>query len=293
MHQSIKDMLTRYNCKSSDDYKNALKEIMQEITLLGLWRQKFFDKASFYGGTALRIAHNLDRFSEDMDFTLAKQDLNYDIGKYLKGIEEEFTSYGLNLSSEKRKKTIKTTIDSTFLKANTLEHLLQIEGLKNPASGTNKNELIRIKLEIDINPPLPAGKVETEFLTRPIPFSYQILTLPSLFGGKLHALLCRKYANGRVKGRDFYDFIWYINRNVSPDLDYLKGKLCESGHWKESQNFTKNDLIKLLNNKFDTTNWEQAKKDVTPFIKNNDELLIWSTPFFKSLLKKLEINGAT
>ena len=148
MHQAIKDMLERYTCKTSEDYKNALKEIMQEIALLGLSRQKFFDKAAFYGGTALRIAHGLGRFSEDMDFTLLQNKNSFNITQYLKGIEDEFSSFGLGLSSEKRHKSVETTIDSAFLKANTLEYLLQIEGLNNPASGTNKNELLKIKFEL-------------------------------------------------------------------------------------------------------------------------------------------------
>lgn len=280
-------MLERYNCESSEDYKNALKEILQEIALLGLSRQRFFEKASFYGGTALRIAHGLNRFSEDMDFTLQSPDPNYSLTPYLKGIEEEFASFGLNLKSEKRIKTTETFIDSAFLKANTLEHLLQIEGLKNPGSGTNKNELIKIKLEIDTNPPLPTGEFETAFLTQPIPFSYQILTLPSLFAGKLHAVLCREYKSGRVKGRDYYDFIWYINKNVSPQLSYLKGKLCESDHWNENDALEKSDLKNLLEKKFESTDWEQAKKDVAPFIGHEDEIQVWSTPFFKSLIQRL------
>lgn len=287
MNQAIKEMLERYECKSPSDYKNALKEIMQEIALLGLSRQKFFDKAAFYGGTALRISHGLNRFSEDMDFTLLEEDTSFDISKYLKGIEEEFITYGLKLNSKRIEKSIENSVESAFLKANTLEHLLLIEGLENPASGTNKNELIKIKLEIDTFPPMPMGEYETKFLTLPIPFSYKILTLPSLFGGKLHALLCRKYKGERVKGRDYYDFIWYINKKVSPDLAYLKGKLCESQKWGRDDDFTLADLKALLSEKFDSTNWEQAKKDVAPFLKNNNELEIWSSEFFKSLTERL------
>ena len=128
------------------------------------------------------------------------------------------------------------------MKANTLEHLLIIDGVKSTGSGTNKNDLIKIKLEVDTNPPLPAGEQEVLFLLEPIPFSYRILTLPSLFGGKLHALICREYKGGRIKGRDYYDFIWYISKNVKPDLGYLKGKLCESGIWKIEDEFTLGDL---------------------------------------------------
>jgi Nucleotidyl transferase AbiEii toxin, Type IV TA system len=201
MHPAIMAMLKRYNCKGPTDYKNALKEIMQEIALLGLARQNFFQTAAFYGGTALRIAHGLGRFSEDLDFTLERPDSNFDIAPYLKGIEEEFLAYNLKLVAEKKNKSIDTAVESAFLKANTLEHLLMIKGLENPASGTNHNDLIKIKLEVDTNPAAPQGSIEVLNLLDPIPFSYRTLTLPSLFGGKLHAILCRKYKNGRVKGR--------------------------------------------------------------------------------------------
>lgn len=284
MNSAILQMLGPYGCVTPDEYKNALKEIMQEIALLGLYRQKFFNKAAFYGGTALRIAHQLPRFSEDMDFTLLEASKDFDLTVYLKGIEDEFSSFGLSLSTKKNVKNIESSIDSAFLKANTLEHLLMIDGLSNPASGTSKNETIKIKLEIDTTPSMPMGSLETLYLTLPIPFSYQILSLPSLFGGKLHALLCRDYKSGRVKGRDYYDFIWYRTKKVSPDLAYLKGKLCESGHWDVSREFKERDLKDMLSRKFEAIDWESAKRDVAPFIRDQRELDLWSTNFFKSLI---------
>ncbi|MBL6991725.1 MAG: nucleotidyl transferase AbiEii/AbiGii toxin family protein [Bacteriovoracaceae bacterium] len=284
MNSAILQMLEPYECRTPEDYKNALKEIMQEVVLLGLYRQKFFDKAAFYGGTALRIAHKIRRFSEDMDFTLLRADENFDLSVYLKGIEQEFAAFGLTLTTKKNIKNVETSVDSAFLKANTLEHLLMIDGLPNPGRGTNKNEIIKIKLEIDTTPPIPMGELETLYLTLPIPFSYQILSLPSLFGGKLHALLCRQYKSQRVKGRDYYDFIWYKAKKVAPDLAYLKGKLCESGHWDSKKDFGTAQLKTMLEKKFETTNWESAKKDVAPFIKDQAELEIWSTAFFKSLI---------
>lgn len=287
MHPAIEAMMKRYNCQSASDYKNALKEIMQEIAMLGLSRQNFFHSASFYGGTALRIAYQLGRFSEDLDFTLDKSDPTFDVKTYLKGIEDEFKAFNLKLSTEKKGKSNNTSVDSAFLKANTLEHLLMIEGIKNAGSGTNKNDLIKIKLEIDTNPPEPGGQTEVLYLLEPIPFSYRTLTLPSLFGGKLHALLCREYKGGRIKGRDYYDFVWYMARKVRPDLNYLKGKLCESGDWKKDADFSIDDLKLLLTKKFETTDWGKAKQDVMPFIKDTRELDLWSTKFFLALMKNL------
>lgn len=288
MNEVIKTMLMPYQCVTPNDYKNALKEIIQEIALLGLARQHFFTNAAFYGGTALRIAHGLNRFSEDLDFTLLMPDEKFDLSNYLTGIETELLSYGLKMSATIKNKSMQTAVESAFIKGNTLEVLLNIDGLDEKKIPLNKNDLITIKLEIDTNPPSPSGQTEMLFATLPIPYSYKILELPSLFAGKLHAILCREYKSGRIKGRDYYDFIWYINKGVFTDIPYLKAKLIQSGHWKKNEAFDLNVLKKLLESKFDSIDWENAKKDVLPFIKDSFELEVWSKDFFKSLLKKIK-----
>jgi len=284
MHQAITDMLTPYNCKTPADYKNALKEIVQHIALLGLSRQGFFNKAAFYGGTALRIGHGLHRFSEDMDFTLLATDPDFLLDRYLKGIESELLSYELQFSVQKIEKRVKTPIESAFIKGNTLAILLSISDRKLTGSGIHKNELLKIKLEIDTDPPSPPGKTETLFLTSPIPFSYKILTLESLFAGKLHAIICREYPSGRVKGRDFYDFIWYIQKKVSPDMPYLEAKLKQSGAIEKNQKITLNMAKDMLRKKISTIDFNSARSDVSPFIKDQFELDVWSAEFFNSLL---------
>ena len=287
MHPAIKNMLEPYQCKTPQDYKNAVKEIIQEIALLGLSRQGFFDKAAFYGGTALRIAHKLDRFSEDLDFTLLIPDKNFELSTYLKGIDDEFVNYGLKLKVEKQNKSVETSVESAFIKGNTLELLLSIEEIKNPKSGTQKNELIQIKLEIDTDPPSPSGKTESSFLMLPIPFSFHLLTLPSLFAGKLHAVLCREYKSGRVKGRDFYDFLWYINKQITPDLPYLEAKMHQSGHLPKKEKLDTNKFEQLLSTKFRAIDWAQAKKDVLPFIKDQFALNLWGADFFQEVSRPL------
>jgi predicted nucleotidyltransferase component of viral defense system len=288
MNDAIKVMLAPYNCKTPDDYKNAFKEIVQEITLLALARQNFFSNAAFYGGTALRLCHGLNRFSEDLDFTILNPDKKFSLENYLKGIENELSTYDLKVSVEQKKKTIESSIESAFLKANTIEILLAIEGWEKKKIPMNKNDRISIKLEIDTEPPTPPGETEIKYATLPIPFSYKILTLPSLFAGKLHAVLCREYKSGRVKGRDFYDFIWYLNSKPAVDFPYLKAKLIQSGHWNEKEEFNLNELKKLLREKFSKTNWENAKKDVLPFIKDPFELEVWSKDFFLSLVDRID-----
>lgn len=286
MHEAIKQMLAPYKCITPEDYKNALKEIIQEIALLGLARHNFFDRAAFYGGTALRIGHGLGRFSEDLDFTLLKTDPDFNLKSFLKGIEDELIVYDLKLNAEIKEKTKESDVESAFLKGNTIEMLISIEGWEKKKIPLNKNDGIKIKIEIDINPPTPSGNVETKYLTSPINFSYKVLTLPSLFAGKIHAVLCRKYERGRIKGRDHYDFIWYMNKGIIPDMEYLEAKLVQSGHWDKNQKLTISELKRLLENKFSEIDWEEAKKDVTPFIKDTFELNVWSKEFFIQLLTK-------
>ena len=287
MNKAILEMLEPYNCQTPMDYKNALKEIVQQIALLGLSRQGFFYKAAFYGGTALRIGHGLNRFSEDMDFTLLVSDPNFSLGKYLSGIEQELLSYELKFSVQKINKKINTAIESAFIKGNTLAILISIDDMELPTAGTHKNELLKIKMEIDTDPPQPSGICETLFLTNPIPFSYNILQLSSLFAGKLHAIISRDYPGGRVKGRDFYDFIWYMKKNISPDLQYLEARLKQSGKLGKTEQLSIDKLKLLLTDKISIIDFSEAGKDVTPFIKDEFELDVWSVEFFISLIQTL------
>ncbi len=285
MHQAVTDMLDPYHCQTPADYKNALKEIVQQIVLLGLSRQGFFNKAAFYGGTALRIGHGLQRFSEDMDFTLLSPDPDFYLDSYLKGIEEELMSYELQFTAQRIEKRENKPIESAFIKGNTLAILISVTDKKITTSGTHKNELLKIKLEIDTDPPSPSGKFETVFLTNPIPFSYKILTLESLFAGKLHAVICRNYPSGRVKGRDFYDFIWYMKKHVYPDMAYLEAKLRQSGALDNHQAFTMNTLKDMMIQKISAIDFKEAGKDVAPFIKDEYELNVWSSEFFTALVQ--------
>lgn len=287
MNKVINEILKTYNCLSSEDYKNALKEIVQEITLLGLYRQNFFDKVAFYGGSALRIAYNIDRFSEDLDFTLLKASKNFDISKYFKGLEDEFTSFGLSFKIQKKIKNFDTNIDSAFIKGNTLKHLILIENLNINKVFFNKNDLIKVKIEIDTDPPNPSGNSEVLFSSKIIPYSYRILTKESLFSGKLHAILCRDYKSKRVKGRDFYDFIWFINSKIKPDLKYLEAKMKQSKHLESKVVLSLKILKDLLIDKFNIVDFNEARKDIMPFIKDTPNLEVWSKDFFLFLLNKM------
>ncbi len=283
MNEVLDIMLKKYNCKSINDYENALKEIVQEIALLGLWRAKFYEKAAFYGGSALRILYGLNRFSEDLDFSLLKSDEDINLSKYHKAIEIELTSFGLNVDVIPKTKTNRTQIDSAFIKAGTLQNMISIEVPVNLRKKIHKNKVIKIKFEVDKDPP-EGFDTEAKYLLQPIPFSINTFTMPSLFAGKMHAVLCRKWQH-RVKGRDWYDLVWFTGRNTLLNLKHLESRMKQSGHLKQQDILTKTKLLKLINNKIDNVDFLLAKDDVKNFIKDQDALKVWNKDFFRDIVQ--------
>ena len=285
--KKIEQMLSRYELDTIHDHENALKEIIQEIALLGLWRSKFYEKAVFYGGSALRILHKLERFSEDLDFSLIQPEKEFDIRKYLGAVKSELELLGFEVSTEEKNRKRKSTIDSAFVKANTLIHLLKIDSnLK-----THKSAVMKIKLEIDQDPAIGFTS-DLKYHLHPIPFTIKTMTLPSLFAGKMHALLCRTIRTN-IKGRDWYDLIWFVKKNIPCDLYYLKNKMIQTGHINSSEVLTKDKLVELISKKIKEINFGLAKSDVEPFLKNSgqrDELRLWSGTFFADyLIQKIGI----
>jgi predicted nucleotidyltransferase component of viral defense system len=287
MHTVIKKMLEKYKCHSEQDYINALKEIFQEIALLGLWRAKFYEKAAFYGGTALRILYGLDRFSEDLDFTLLRADKHFDLTPYNQAVSDELSSFGFQVSVEVKNKNIASNIESAFIKATTKTQLLIIEAEPKITGRIHKMNTIKIKMEVDTHPP---GDCETEVknILLPIPFSVKTLVQPDLFAGKLHAILCRPWQK-RVKGRDWYDLVWYVAHNIPVNLHHLRDRLIQSTAWDKKRKFTENDLRDLLKKKIDETDFENAKSDIIPFITDKDAVRLWSREFFMDVIKHIHI----
>lgn len=289
MNEALNLMLKKYNCKSINDYENALKEVVQEIALLGLWRAKFYEKAAFYGGSALRILYGLNRFSEDLDFSLLKPDENCNLSKYHKAIESELTSFGLNVDVIPKTKTNRTQIDSAFIKAGTLQNMISIEVPVSLRKRIHKNKVIKIKFEVDKDPP-DGFDTEAKYLLQPIPFSINTFTMPSLFAGKMHAVLCRKWQK-RVKGRDWYDLVWFISRNTLLNLKHLELRMKQSEHLKQQDILTKIIFLELLNNKIDNVDFLLAKDDVKNFIKDQDTLKVWSKDFFRDIIKGIKFEN--
>ncbi|MFI4956758.1 MAG: nucleotidyl transferase AbiEii/AbiGii toxin family protein [Gammaproteobacteria bacterium] len=285
MNNIVGAMLKKYSCHSMRDYENAMKEIVQELALLGLWRAKFFEHAAFYGGTSLRILYGLDRFSEDLDFSLLAPKHDFSMKPYLKTIAEEITGAGLHAYVTEKEKTKESAIQSAFIKGGTLSNLIAIETPKELISRMHDNQLIKIKIEVDTNPPLNFN-TEAKHLLQPIPFSVLSYQLPDLFAGKAHALLCREWQT-RVKGRDWYDFVWFIANDIPIHTAHLKTRLVQSNAWEPDEPFTEQDVRRLLSQKINQIDFEQAKCDVLPFLRRQEAVQLWAPDFFLGLLGKM------
>lgn len=286
MNKVIEKMLSKYDCFTTDDYIQALREIMQAIALLGLYRGKFFEHAAFYGGTCLRIFYGLDRFSGDLDFSLINSDENFELSKYSSYLEKELASYGFKVSLEIKEKNIETAVKSAFLKADTITELITIETGEDIVGSIPSGQKVKVKIEVDTDPPSDFG-TETKYLLQPVPFSARLFDLPSLFAGKMHALLFRRWKN-RVKGRDWYDFVWYISNHPEISLKHLKSRMIQTGDWEADKILNIEDVKKLFLDTIDKTDIQQAKKDVEPFLRNPEVLDIWSKEFFKSILENIK-----
>jgi hypothetical protein len=286
MQNAVAQMLVRYDCRSSDDYVRALREILQEIALLGLWRSKFFEKAAFYGGTSLRILYGLDRFSEDLDFSLLEPRPDFDLAGYSAALEKELKAFGFDVRVEQKIKSVATTIQSAFLKADSVNQLLVIQVGADIARQIPPGQVIRIKLEVDTDPP-GGFATESRYLLQPLPFSVRSYTLPDLFAGKMHALLCRRWKN-RVKGRDWYDLVWYCARYPQLHLAHLEQRMRQSGHWAEETPFTAVALREFLQRAIDQLDVDQARNEVLPFVREPAALEIWSRQFFADIVQRID-----
>lgn len=286
MQHVLNQMLSRYRINTLDEKKNAIKEILQEVVLCGLSRSDFFGKAAFYGGTALRIFYGGDRFSEDLDFSLTAPDPEFDLSKYFGYIEDEIGALGLSCTVTAKDKVADSAIRSAFLKGNTKEHVMTFYGGGRDAELINKQETIKIKIEIDTNPPAGAS-YETKVGLLPAPYRVRLYDAPSLFAGKIHACLCRDWRS-RVKGRDFYDLVFFLSLGVGVNLSHLKERLVESGFLNGEEPLTEEELRRLLNKRFEEVDFRQAREDVLPFVRDKTRLDLWDAEFFTEITKKLK-----
>ena len=283
----IKEWLGEYKPVDQETAEQALREIMQEIALAGLQRSGFFEKAAFYGGTALRIFHQLPRFSEDMDFSLLEADPGFSLEPYIKGIADEFSALGVKVSIKEKIKTATSNVDSAFLRSDTtwkeliIKEVLAQEGIKLRSE-------IKIKIEVDTKPPL-GFKTEELLLLKPFSFYAKCFTLPDLFAGKMHALLFRKW-KGRVKGRDWFDMEWYIKKNTPLNLDHFVVRARDSGDWNKPA-ISHKEFLNLLTAKIDSVSFSSIREDIVRFISDEKIIEIWSPKYFKDLIQKIKMEA--
>jgi hypothetical protein len=285
----IRDWLAEYKPATKNEAQYALREIMQEVGLAGLYRAGFFEKAAFYGGTALRIFHGLDRFSEDLDFSLLEPDPDFSLDRYMEAVHTEFESLGMKVSIRDKKKTKESQVESAFLKSETIWKELILEGML-PQNGLNQPVGITIKIEVDTIPPM-GFDTEEKLLLKPFSFYVKCFSLPYLFAGKMHALLFRKWKNN-VKGRDWYDLEWYIKKKIPIDLHHFKERAIASGDLLQEA-LTEEAFRHLLSDRIDSVNMDKVKADIVRFIPDGGRLDIWSARYFHDLVSKLVVQKTT
>jgi predicted nucleotidyltransferase component of viral defense system len=282
MNQALEDLLREANPVTPLDWSNTVREIVQEIALIGLWRSGFFEHAAFYGGTALRIFHGLQRFSEDLNFTLLNEASTLRLKTNLAAIETELAAWGFTFRAEAKSAGDRTGIESAFLKGNT-----RSIGVPDALSRHfPKNQRFIIKLELDTTPP-DAATTEVKTRLLPTPFQVRLYDLPSLMAGKLDALLFRDWKN-RVKGRDFYDFVWYASRDIPVNLHHLEARIRQRGNLTaEPLNLAL--LKQLLTERIRRVRLADAAEEVRPFLRDPRETALWSEAFFLELISKLKV----
>jgi len=268
------NMLSQYKAATTEEKNNALREVMQQVVLAGLSRSDFFEKAAFYGGTCLRLFYDLPRFSEDMDFSLLQANENFDLQNYFPFIKDEFLSMGKSVELSKKEKQKSTNIESAFLKDTSQFYDIKFQTAKQ----------VKIKIEVDILPPLNF-ETENKLLLQPFSFNARCFTLPSLFAGKVHAFLFRNWQN-RVKGRDWFDFEWYVRNKVPFDLKHFMARAKQFGD-ADGKIKDENSLKIALAKRIKSVDINAVKKDVTPFLKNPSSIKIWSEDYFLELVKVL------
>ena len=267
MTDIFNSMLSAYDRRTADDQRNAIYEVLQQVVLSGLHRGGFFDEAAFYGGTCLRIFHGLNRFSEDMDFSLLKKNPDFTLEKYFPAIVEECKMLGREVTITRKDKHHFGKVESAFLKDNT--------DVYNIAFQTDK--AIKIKIEVDTQPPLDFV-TEQRLLLQPHSFMTRCFALPDLYAGKMHALVYRQWKS-RIKGRDWYDFEWYVRNGVALDFKHLQMRVAEFNGIE----LTQETFLEALRERLASADIEQVKQDVRPFLRNAADLEIWSNEYFPQL----------
>ena len=275
MNELYEKMLSAYDQSTETARRNAIYEVSQQIVLAGLADGGFFDKAAFYGGTCLRIFHGLNRFSEDMDFTLLKEDSSFNFEQYFQPVIDQFALVGRKVEIKKKDKKSFGKVESTFLKDTTDVYDISFQ--------TERS--IKVKIEVDTVPPLKFA-TEQKILLQPKSFLTRCVTLPDLYAGKMHALVFRAWKS-RIKGRDWYDFEWYVRNGIPLDWNHLHERILQFN----GQEITLDEFKSALRDRLGSADISRVKEDVLPFLNNPGELDIWSNDYFLQLADMMKIGA--
>ena len=273
MNELYEKMLSAYDQSTETARRNAIYEVSQQIVLAGLADGGFFDKAAFYGGTCLRIFHGLNRFSEDMDFTLLKEDSSFNFERYFQPVIDQFALVGRKVEIKKKDKKSFGKVESAFLKDTTDVYDISFQ--------TERS--IKVKIEVDTVPPLRFA-TEQKILLQPKSFLTRCVTLPDLYAGKMHALVFRAWKS-RIKGRDWYDFEWYVRNGIPLDWNHLHERILQFN----GQEMTLDEFKSALRDRLGSADISRVKEDVLPFLNNPGELDIWSNDYFLQLADMMKI----
>jgi hypothetical protein len=276
--------------RNNKDVDRALSETIQSIALLGLSRTDFFSKAAFYGGTAMRILLRLDRFSEDLDFSLLKPvrkpDENFSLTGYFTALRDELESFGFSVDISDRQKKIDTPIESAFIKTNTRIHSIEAGVPASVYAKIHRNAVCKVKMEIDTDPP-EGAEYDVGYIDEPVPFSLRSYSGPALLAGKLDAVLSRGWKN-RIKGRDWYDFAFMVRKNIPVLLRHLEARLCQKGFYSSLNPLTGMELVRMLHQRVEAVDFNLARQDVEPFVSRPRDLDVWSKDYFHHVVGRLE-----
>lgn len=248
----------RYKPASYKDEINVSRELLQYCILNSLSKSGFFNNAAFLGGTSLRLFYGLDRYSEDLDFSVIKQTKDFDFAPFLSFVEEDLSKNGIKIET-KNKSREDLPVKRAFIKDNSIARLLEF---KWASRRTDTPEKITVKLEIDTNPPAGAY-LKSKIISFPDKQNVVLYDESSAFAGKCHALLTRKY----TKGRDWYDFLFYVANKIPPNRQLLTNALIQTNDYiYDDKVISSKHLIQMLNNKIETLNMDEILEDLNGFI---------------------------
>jgi hypothetical protein len=282
----ISQMLDRYTCRTRDDYVNALREILQQLTLLGLWRAKFFEGAAFYGGTALRVLYGLDRFSEDLDFSRLRRVPEFSLAPFCGAIRRELESFGFEVTVEPKPRQGTSAIAAAVIRTHPLQSLLAPTPRANALASLRASDVLKVKVQVDTDPP-EGFKTEGRTLLLPVAFAVRAYSLPDLFASKMHAVLCWRWKT-RVKGRDWYDLVWYLSRYPRLRLAHLEARMRASGDWQEDGRLDRPSLLARLRSTIAQLDVSAARLEAARFVPDASALTIWSREFFLEIIERIE-----